>query len=366
MRILSSAAGMAAVVMIVSAGPRAQVPTATSPRAELIRAIPLRLTGEVDSNSPAVWDRVGGRDFLFVITSSAGIPKTASGRRVDLLGAAREVVIEPWPGGGIWMEGVIADVDGTWYGYYHNENVAAAECGLIDKVIPRIGAARSRDRGRTWEPLGVVLEAPPNSHSCRSPNEYFVGGVGDLSVQLDPESRYLYFFFSQYLRPAHLQGVGVARLAWADRDDPRGKTMVWSGRTWLPAVAVAGGDGDLAWKYPAPLPVFRAAESWHDNDLEADAFWGPSVHWNTHLQMYVMLLNRASDTSWAQEGIYVSYAPRLNDPRLWSTPVRLLKGGGWYPQVLGIEPAVGTDKVAGEVARLFVSGVSNHFIRFTR
>ena len=36
---------------------------------------------------------------------------------------------------------------------------------------------------------------------------------------------------------------------------------------------------------------------------EPDAFWGPAVHWNTHLQQYVMLLNRAFDPRWAQEDL---------------------------------------------------------------
>ncbi len=113
------------------------------------------------------------------------------------------------------MEAIIKDADGTWYGYYHNENLANM-CRGTDKVIPRIGAARSHDRGATWEPLGVVLEAPFRTYTCTTDNPYFVGGVGDFSVQLDPESRDLYFFHSLYLRDVSSQGVAVARLAWAD------------------------------------------------------------------------------------------------------------------------------------------------------
>ena len=67
-------------------------------------------------------------------------------------------------------------------------------CRGSDKVIPRIGAARSRDLGATWEPLGVILEAPPRTYDCTTDNEYFVGGVGDFSVQLDARSQDLYFF----------------------------------------------------------------------------------------------------------------------------------------------------------------------------
>ena len=42
--------------------------------------------------------------------------------------------------------------------------------------------------------------------------------------------------------------------------------------------------------------------------------WGPSIHWNTYLERYVMLLNRAKDESFNNEGIYVSYARTLMIP----------------------------------------------------
>lgn len=83
---------------------------------------------------------------------------------------------------------------------------------------------------------------------------------------------------------------------------------------------------------------------------------GPSVHWNTAVQQYVMLLNRTQDDTFAQEGIYVSFAPSLDDPTRWSIPQRLLAGGRWYPQVIGLEIGEGTDKLAGGVARFFIGG----------
>ena len=238
-------------------------------------------------------------------------------------------------------------------------------CGRTDKVIPRIGAARSRDRGVTWEPLGVILEAPPRSFTCSTENVYFVGGVGDFSVQLDPESRDLYVFYSLYLRAAMSQGVGVARLAWADRDKPTGRITMWRNGAWLPASSINSGDEER-WFYPSASPIFPTAESWHDADRLVDAFWGPSVHWNTYLRRYVMLLNRAKDVSYWQEGIYVSYASSLTNPQGWSAPVKILNGGAWYPQVLGVETGSGTDKLAGEFARFFMMGESRHVLRFVR
>ena len=339
---------------------------ATRVRVQLTSAPLLRLTGEVDSNSPAVWDRVSGRQTLFVMTSMSGQPSTAAGRDLRLLGRPTAAAIDPWPGGGIWMEAIVADVDGTWYGYYHNEMPAPQVCHSGEKVIPRIGAARSRDRGLTWEPLGVILEAPPRTYDCTTTNKYLVGGVGDFSVQLDPESQDLYFFYSTYLRTEALQGVAVARLAWADRDEPQGKMMMWRTRTWIAASSFNVGEGAPRYIYPAAVPIFPAGDSWHDEDLIVDAYWGPSVHRNTHLQLYVMLLNRAKDDSFGQEGIYVSYSPTLDDPRAWTAPVKILNGGRWYPQVVGLDDGMGTDKVAGEWARFFMQGTSNHLIHFIR
>jgi hypothetical protein len=79
-----------------------------------------------------------------------------------------------------------------------------------------------------------------------------------------------------------------------------------------------------------------------------------------------MLLNRAKDSAWAQEGIYVAFAPQLDQPASWSTPQKLLTGGRWYPQVLGTEVGSGTDRLAGERARLFIGGRSEYTIQFSR
>ena len=337
------------------------------PRVELIDVPSLRLPGTVDSNSPVVWEQIGSQNVLFIITSSSGAPSVAFGSRLDAMSAATPVAIEPWPdGGGIWIEAVIPDVDGTWYGYYHVE-IPAVECGTPGKVIPRIGSLRSRDYGRTWEPLGIILEAPPNSEACSTPNQYFVGGVGDFSVQLDPEFHDLYFFYSAYPKNSRFQGVAVARLRWADRDAPAGRMMVWRGRYWAPAAAVRSDDQSLlGWKYAAGFPILAPSQPWHDEDPTVDAFWGPSVHWNTYLQQYVMLLNRAKDSQFNEEGIYISYAPRLDDPRLWTPPVKIVNGGRWYPQVIGEETGSGTDRTAGQWARFFDLGVSRQVIRFTK
>jgi hypothetical protein len=329
----------------------------------------LALTGAVDSNSPAVWDRVDGVETLQILTSIDGQPSLASGRRLGRMGPAEPVSFITHPGDGLWMESVVADASGTWYGYYHNEVPAAALCGRPDRVMPRIGAARSRDRGETWEDLGIILEAPAGWYDCATPNQYFVGGVGDVSVLLDHDSTDLYLFFSQYSKVPAAQGVAVARLQWADRDAPAGKTQVWVNGIWRsadPAVDQRDdGTGVHEWLYPAGSPLVPVAHPWHDDDPVDDAFWGASVHWNSALDRYVMLLNRTKDEQFTQEGIYVAFSATLDDPTAWTAPVKIVDGGSWYPQVMGVETGEGSDKQAGSRPRFFMGGKSSQFIEFS-
>ncbi len=360
--------------------PRAAVPkdpdaaSSKGPAAKLLTAPRARFTGDVDSSSPALWEVIEGRRTLVVMTSVAGRPSRASGASLRELSPATPVDIVPWPGEGVWMESVVSADDGTWYGFYHNERVATP-CSATTRVAPRIGAARSSDFGMSWSDLGILIEAPPPTFDCGTFNTYFVGGVGDLSAMLDAESKYLYLYFSQYGADVTNQGIGAARLAWADRDAPVGKTDVWSGGQWVPAgrprrshwpQLLSGVDEtSMRWVLSAATPLFATANPWHDGDREVDAFWGPSIHWNSHLECYVMLLNKAQDETFASEGIYVSFNATLANPAGWSEPVRILQGGRWYPQVLGVE-ADGTDTRAGRVARFFLSGQSDHVIQFDR
>ena len=355
------------ITAVLGTACQAGAQTPAVPSVTLAPAPAISLTGEVDSNSPAVWDLVDGVETLQVVTSIAGQPSLASGRRLARLGPAEPVEFVTHPGDGVWMESVIADEGGTWYGYYHNE-VPATQCDRPDLTLPRIGAARSRDRGETWEDLGIILEAPPGWHDCATPNQYFVGGVGDVDVLRDRDSKDLYLFFSQYSRPPEVQGVAVARLAWADRDQPTGKVQVWVNGIWRPASNSVTEDADGVshsdWIYPAGSPLVPVTLPWHDADLRADGFWGPSVHWNTAIQQYVMLLNRAKDEQFTQEGIYVSFAPVLDDPTAWTAPQKLMDGGDWYPQVMGVESGSGSDKQAAAVARFSVNGKSHAYITF--
>ena len=314
-----------------------------------------------------IWTRVDGELTLVAFASWGGAPVRMAGPNLEGLQVTGDIVMTPQPTNGIWFESVIADeADSTWYAYYHDE-LPAYVCGRPDRSVPRVGAAVSTDRGVSWQSLGIILEAQPNSEVCSSSNRYVVGGVGDVSVMVDREWKDVYLYFSNYASDPASQGVLVARFPWADRDAPRGQVTVWQDGVWLaPTVRPLTGTDEvpIEWDYPPGTPLVRTTSPWHDGQTAANAFWGPSLHWNTSLQQYVMLLNRTKDESFNNEGIYVSFAPTLDDPRAWSTPRKILSGGGWYPQVAGLEPGSGSDSEMGSRGRFLLTGRSTRFIEF--
>jgi hypothetical protein len=346
-RCLVSLAVVASLSMAQTARPR--------PLAVLEPAARLSFPSATDSNSPAFWRTSRGVTTLNVLNST-GAPVLSSGKDLETMARLSNATINRAVRGGWWMEAVVPDFRQVLYGYYHNEQPDL--CPGDARSAPRIGAAKSFDGGRSWIDLGVILEAPAGSTDCQSTNHYFVGGVGDCSAILDAQRQWLYIFFSAYPRNVEKQGVAVARLRWSDRDTPAGRVSVWDSGIWR--YPVPADDGTLA--YEAATPIYRADRSFHTKNV--GGFWGPSVHWNTFLKEYVMLLNRARDGEFAQEGIYVSSSPSLDEPAKWSPPLRVMSGGRWYPQVLGLEAESGTDKLAGERARLFVSGTSTYEIVF--
>jgi hypothetical protein len=263
------------------------------------------------------------------------------------------------------MEGVVVDEDGTWYGYYHNEIEADRQCGVAeDKVIPRIGAARSHDHGLTWQSLGIVLEAPPRSYECDTTTTTLSAASATSACSAVVTRRTC----TSSTPPTYATSGSRAwpspgclgRPRRPGRQDHGLAERQLGTRQRLP-VANGAQPGSI----PPRSRSFRRPIVARQRQV-VDAFWGPSVHWNTHLQQYVMLLNRSKDDWFTPEGIYVSFAPALDDPELWTPPVRILKGGKWYPQVIGLDRGEGTDKVAGEWARFFMSGTSYaiaHFIK---
>lgn len=299
---------------------------------------PLWMPGAADSNSPAHWWR--GALYLY---NSDGQAVRSEGPDLFNLRHTRAVLFYSRENLNRWIESTWVDAAGDVWAWYHHE--VFQDCGEgIALSSPVIGALVSHDGGWTYFDLGIVLApgAPPN---CAAQNGYFAGGHGDFTVIPDEAGDFLYFHFSNYSGDASQQGVAAARMRIADRADPVGKVWKYFEGEW----DRPGLGGDVT-------PIFRATTDWGRPDT--DAFWGPSVHFNTALGLYVMLLNRSCCApGWPQEGIYVSYSPNPADPASWKPPTQLVSAGNWYPQIVGLGP-LDTDKRAGRTSRFFAGGYS--------
>jgi hypothetical protein len=254
----------------------------------------------------------------------------------------------------LWFEAVWQDKDGTLLLWYHTE---PRVCQNGKKARPQIGAALSRDGGYTVEDLGIILDAP-DAANCAAGNEFFAAGHGDMSAVYDPKTEHFYFFFTNYGGNVIHQGVVTARMAFADRYTPVGHVKKFHNGAWEEP-----GLGGMT------TPIFPAGRSWAEANMLSH--WGPAVHWNSYLDQWVMLLNEACcKENWQQTGVWISYGKDLTDPRSWTAPVLLLgrwelpKQPGYYPQILGLEPGVGTDTEGGKVSRLYVHGLSDWEIVF--
>lgn len=304
----------------------------------------------VDGNSPGVW--VDGQ--LRVYTSTGAEPEAMTGPAIAGLQMAAQPVVTPADHYPIWIEALWKDDDGTVYGWYHHE--PGGLCGG-KLTAPKIGAVVSDDGGKTFRDLGIVLESG-DPINCNAENGFFGGGHGDFSVILDRERKHFYFLFGNYGGPWWTQGVAMARMAFEDRTNPRGAVRKYA---------------DGAWNEPgvggAVTPILPPRVGWAF--AETDSFWGPAIHWNTAIERYVVLLNRACCSSgWPQEGIYVMFGTDLSNPATWTYPQKIMDASqigfapGFYPQVFGTGEGE-TDTIAGQQPRLFIKGVSNWEIHFT-
>lgn len=313
----------------------------------------LRFPAGTDCNSPCWWS-----EGQFYILNSTGHPTRSAGANVEQMTPGEPVTYTAWRDGGRWMEAAHRDPDGVVYGWYHNEPAhfvpEELQAGRQFRLTtPFIGAAVSYDNGQTWDDLGLILTGGPDTLTYERYNFWFAGGNGDFSVILDRQGEYFYFLIGTYYKDVAQQGIALARMRYADRGCPVGKVWKYHNGAW----EEPGLNGHVT----TTLPVNR---DWYDP--QPDTFWGPAVHWNTAIQQYVILLNRAVDPRWKQEGIYLSFTPDISDPHSWTEPVKILDEPGWYPQVVGSDYAAHeTDREAGAESRVFIHGESNYRIRFS-
>lgn len=306
-----------------------------------------------DGNSPVLAEH--GRLTVFfsdfepcghTLRRCGGRAQTLEGKSVSV-----RLIDDPDPQVGKWIEAIWRDPTDQLRGWYHAEEMTPCPARLF---VPHIGELVSLDDGLSWRCRGELLRGPADQVDCTWRNGFFAGGYGDFSIVPDRSSSHLYLAFSSYLVDESAQGVAMARLP-ADRPStPAAGLELWCAEGWRPIA-----NGLL------PKPLWRPARGWRHGD--PDGFWGPALHYNQGLDAYVMLLNHtaggASDL--AQEGIYVSINKVLEDPQGWSAPLQIVRGGAWYPQVVGLCDGQG-DTVAGSVARFFMGGFSAWEIEFQK
>jgi hypothetical protein len=159
-------------------------PQAAASRVELLRSTPLALPGQVDSNSPA-FGIVAGRTRPV----RDDVRQRHSEHRLRLLAeptrSARRIA--GWSHGRAAASGW----NQSWLLRRHvvrllPQRASGGRLRRRPEVIPRIGAAVSRDRGQTWEQLGSCSRRRATATTARQGTSTLCGGVGDISVQLDP------------------------------------------------------------------------------------------------------------------------------------------------------------------------------------
>lgn len=312
---------------------------------------PVAMPAAPDCNSPAFW-----RDGQLHWYGSHGSPWLSTGPTQFGPFSTRPVSIPSSDNSPKWMESIWTEGSASVvWGWYHAEPVNLIPNSTL--TAPKVGATVSFDGGYTMTDLGFILESGDPLDPA-SQNGYFAGGHGDFSVILDRSRKYFYFFFGNYGGSTENQGVCLARMAYEDRANPVGKVWKYHNGAWREA----GLGGRVT-------PIFPVQRAWQSR--LPDAFWGPSVHWNTYLNCYVMLLNRANGERWAQEGVYVSFCSDLSRPETWTTPRQILSraegdiadAGDYYAQVMGLD-AGDTERRAGQFARLYLRGVSKWEIDF--
>ena len=211
------------------------------------------------------------------------------------------------PGDGVWMEAIVPDEAGAWYGYYHHERPADL-CGRPERQLPRLGAMRSADNGADV--------GRPRHRSRRAAGQR--GLRLEQSLRARRRRRRHRRARSQRPGPLPLLQPVLARCGRRRASPWRGWRGPIAMRRWgrQRSGTTARGcrrsrpDESAPFSYPAGTPLVKAAGRFTIAPATNDVFWGASIHWNTYLEQYVMLLNRAKDDQFGQEGIYVAFSPR--------------------------------------------------------
>lgn len=262
-----------------------------------------------DGHIPASRSSSGWRMFWAGSTSY----RTTGGTLKTMTLDPAAPVLAPGPGrdnGGAWLYAVIPRSSTHLIGFYHAEDhewkTGRSAEGVAWKSVAR---CVSSDGGATWKKSGSIITS-----FHRKPDRPAWGGCGDHAVVFDPATRRWFCFFQEHF------------LSLAISDDLEGRPGTW--KKWHRGAFSEPGLGGKS----SPIP-----------GLTRFPGGNPSVHFNTHLQCWVMVWH-----SWTGHLIWA----HSSDLRHWSKPAVLLKARGrerfWYPTIIGH-----SDARAGESATLY-------------
>lgn len=407
---------------------------AKNPRALLLPTEKFFFNSFVDCNMAEVW--VGDTFRIFPgkygedpLWGNANELQFADGRNADeAFSSKADAFIEPKmpknaasgiPGlhGAVWFETVYQDVKDktgkTLFAVYHNENYPSTLPynpktgeGYINKNWPqglkgptsdaavcRIGIMKSLDGGRSWNNKGIFIEdyQPRMILKPYNTSNTFPGGVGDPSAVAS--GKYLYLFYGEYGYPGSYdsatynpdiersgQCISVARILLSDLDNPVGKAKRWDGKSFA-------ADHDGIGSPIKSLQISKEEGGGPASSPKGKFHWGPSVSWNTYLNMWVMMMAKVEGPSWQGGTLYISYNKNADlgvgdNAQQWSKPELIVDRPGhilWYPS---LQPLNTPEDIAnkntclklGQKARLFFKDmyqdkseyVSEYIVEFKR
>ncbi len=217
--------------------------------------------------------------------------------------------------GGSWLMSVFRLEEEHLIGFSHMEDHWYPHAGN-DIAWKSIGVTRSADDGISWSETRQIITS-----AREKPEEPTWGGAGDCCAVWDGKNaRWVLFYQENFL-------------CMAISHDPLGAPGTWY-KYFRGSFSSPGLGGPST---PSPGRVTVPGSN-------------PSVHWNTHLESWVMVWH-----SWEGD-IYISYSPDLEH---WELPCLLLSGGNslcWYPTVIGE-----TDTLAGQTAKLYYADIQADF-----
>lgn len=215
---------------------------------------------------------------------------------------------DTYDNGGSWMMSVFREEADNFIGFFHAEDHWYPHTSN-NIAWKSLGVTYSGDKGKTWEEGKQIITSP-----TPKPATPTWGGSGDCSVVWDPINERWLCYYQEH------------NILMAVSYDPLGAPGTW--KKYYQGDFTEDGLGGLH----SPLSGLLSVPGGN-----------PSVHWNTHLEKWVMVYH-----GW-NGNIYITTSEDGID---WDVPQSIvssaLGGKAWYPTIIG-----DTDVKAGQTAKIY-------------